>query len=261
MTQTEEHAQPNGSSMWRLWRCWSWCSWCPGRAQRRAGCCNMLPAKFPASSFALRRIWNICLWPQTQSGHAPQGDGLLWVPGALLRPPSSSLTKSRFRYCQSQTICSSSSLSCFYPFVRAISSCRDIFICLWTASSCALKLKTDFTTFREAFLTLPLGVKCVPFFCAHVTWTYLFTLCGPDLPICLPATFGRASGGRAACNRLPCISQALSHGHAVNKSLDDYVGLNLQGECCVTWLTHACNWSKDLSPAFAVWASLQSLWS
>lgn len=44
--------------------------------------------KFTAGSVALGRIWNICLWPQTQSGLAPQGDGLLWIPYDLLQPSS-----------------------------------------------------------------------------------------------------------------------------------------------------------------------------
>lgn len=52
-----------------------------------------------------------------------------------------------------QTVCSSSVLSCSHAFVRAILSGWDIFVCLWTIPSFALKRKTDFTTSREVFLT------------------------------------------------------------------------------------------------------------
>lgn len=65
-------------------------------------------------------------------------------------PSSSPTATSGFRYCQ--TVCSSSILSCSDAFVHAILFSWDIFMCLWTIPSFALKLKTDFATSREVFL-------------------------------------------------------------------------------------------------------------
>lgn len=44
---------------------WVWRSRCPRGAQRRARGCNILSAKLIADSFGLKRIRDICIWPQT----------------------------------------------------------------------------------------------------------------------------------------------------------------------------------------------------
>lgn len=81
-----------------------------------------------------------------------------------------------------------------------------------------------------------LGVKCVPFFCARITWSCLFISCGPDLLICLSAFLRKASGGQEAVVFFLIFCRHYRQ-QAVTKSWYDYAGLKLWGDCCTTCLT------------------------
>jgi hypothetical protein len=84
---------------------WAWCSQCPRGVNRRARGYHRLSAELTAGFFTLKRIWDICAWPQTVD-FVPRRPRLFQAPEFLLRPFSLCQHKLNFAFCYCQTICS-----------------------------------------------------------------------------------------------------------------------------------------------------------